>query len=159
MTCIMGGPVTLRSTTSSLLSSGPPWNWHGNFCLLPLPWCLYPFGFWLQPSWERAPAHPWWVQSDGRHVPHPAAQCPLQPSGVTRAWPLQLGWVRKHCEKKSGDLRKRCSSIGTGFQYQSGDLKSVLYSLAENTIYINTFNKHRVIMCEEYVGMIIYTYL
>lgn len=43
--------------------------------------------------------------------------------------------------KKAGELRNLCSSIKrTGFQYQSGGLKSVPYSLAENIrIYINSF--------------------
>lgn len=93
------GPVISRSTTYYLLS----WVNPGIGIMAVSVCCLYlvshPFGFWLQPSWQRAPAHPWWVQSDGRCVPHPAAQSPCQPSGVTRAWLLQLGWVRKRSEE------------------------------------------------------------
>lgn len=93
------GPIISRSATYCLLS----WvNLGIGIAAVPV-CCLYlmshPFGFWLQPSWQRAPAHPWWVQSDGRCVPHPAAQSPCQPSGVTRAWLLQLGWVRKRSEE------------------------------------------------------------
>lgn len=63
----------------------------GRFAFAAVTQVRHPFGFWLRPSWQRAPAHPWWVQSDGRCIPHPAAQGPWQPSGVTRAWLLQLG--------------------------------------------------------------------
>lgn len=114
------------------------------------------FGFWLQPSWQRAPAHPWWVQSDGRCVPHPAAQSPCQPSGLTRAWLLQLGWVRKHWNR-AGELRNLNSPTKrTGLQYQSEGLKSVPYSLAGN-MRMHTqihFNKHVLTMCQAYTGMI-----